>query len=489
MKKEAVKKIILAIAISLLISIVVQLINYYIIGNHIKYSFHKVVFYASIISFMLFHIMFDIEKLYSFIIKNRFKIACFILLFSTIMQFTNSSNSYYSIVTFEKDKYNSIFGKEVSYLSDEYAVETPIAISQFFNHFNYYNQLLRGVPTDVFSIVHPPILHFLSIGKLYNIGFILGPHMGLAFDNTFKTIFLALATFELMQLITNKKSYYSLLGSFVVTSSFASQAQISTSLMIACGETIIVLLDRFLNEKSIKKKALYMLGIALSGITYIFRFYPAYIVPFGYLYLALAVWIILKNKNNYKPCIMDFVLIGIVLIIVALIGLCYYYKSYDSLKIISSTAYPGGRIPKSFNGLYLTFTYLYNFLLSCTLFENNFAAASIFGLFPIPLILSFVILKDKNKENMKFIIPLTIFTIFMSIFVIGGFPKIINSITLMRYSIQERAAVALALGSFYTLMYIFANIQKDFFQKNIKIIIIFLLMIIIALFALPKEIT
>ena len=487
--KEKINKILTVLVLSLAFSCLVQIINYYMLGNHINYSFHKIVFYTAIFAFLLMHIMFDIEKLYDYIISNRYKIAAILLLFISIMQFTNSSNSYYSLATFEKDKYSSIIGSPISYLSDEYSVETPIAVSQSLNHFRYFNPFLRGIPTDVFSIVHPPILHFLSIGKLYNIGFLFGPHIGLAFDNGFKIIFLALATFELLEIITNKKSYYSLLGSFVVTFSFASQAQISTSLMIACGETIIVLINKFLNEKSIQKKTLYILGIVISGITYVFRFYPAYIIPFGYLFLALFIWIIVKNKNNYKPCIIDLVLIIIGIISLILVGLMYYYKSIDTLNIVNQTAYPGNRIPDFKNGFSLPFTYLYNFLIPFIMFKDNFAAASIIGLFPLPIILGIVhLFKKPSKEDKIFLIPMIIVSVFITIFVIVGFPNTICKLTLMSYTIQERAAVALALSCFYIMMYIFSNLQEEFLGKYSKIVVIFILMIVIALFGLPKEI-
>ncbi len=488
--KEKINKILTVLIISLSLSCLVQIINYYVMGNHLMFSFHKIVLYASIFSFLLLHIMFDIEDLYNYIFKNRYKLAACLLLFTSLMQFTNSSNSYYSLATFEKDKYNSIYGKPISYLSDEYSVETPIAISQSYNGYKYYNSFLRGIPTDVFSIVHPPVLHFLSIGKLYNIGFILGPHIGLAFDNNFNTLFLALATFELLELITNKKKFYSFVGAFVVTASFASQTQISISLMIACGETIIVLLDKFLNEKSTKKKVLYTLGILLSGITYVFKFYPAYIVSFAYIFLPLAIWVFLKNKDNYKPCIIDLILLIVSIILIAIVGLTYYYTSYETLKIVSQTVYPGNRISNNHNGFGLLFTYLYNFLIPFILFKDNFVVASIFSLFPIPIILGiFYIFKKPKKEDLFFLIPMIIFTLFITVFVLCGFPKIISKITLMSYTIQERAAVALALGCFYIMMYIFSNIQINFFGKYSKIVIIFFLMILIALFAMPKEIS
>ena len=486
--KEIIKKLLIVLLCSLLISIIMQLANHFLFDNPVKYTVHKIILYAGIYSFFLLHVAFDIEKLYDFIINNRYKIAGILLIVLTLLQFTNSSNSYYSLVTFEKDKYSSVFGKHVSYLSDEYSVETPIAVSQSLNSYKYFNPFLRGTQTDVFTIVHAPVLNLLSIGKIYNIGYLFGSHIGLAFENNFKTIFLALATFELLEIITGKKKLYSLIGAFVLTTSIA--VQINLSLIIACGEAALVLFDQYLININKKKKLLCALGIILLGINYTFTFYPAFLVPFGYLFLALAIWIFLKNKSNYKPRVIDLVILTVSIVIIVLFVITYFYKSADALNIIKDTVYPGNRIAVKVNGLPLLFTYLYNFLIPFMMFKDNFVTASIFGLFPIPLIIAIIYwIKGEVVEHKKFLIPLTIFSAFMLIFVTLGFPNIINKFTLMSFSIQERASSALALGSFYMLIYIMANIQKDYMNKVFKILLIELLLIIIAFWGLPQELS
>ena len=105
----------------------------------------------------------------------------------------------------------------------------------------------------------------------------------------------------------------------------------------------MVLAQKFLESSKFKLKASYMVGITLSILGYIFTQYPAWMISFGYVFLAIFIWILIKNKNNYKITIGDILLIIGSIIVVGLICLRYFILSAETLNIIRNTAYPGKR--------------------------------------------------------------------------------------------------------------------------------------------------
>ena len=109
------------------------------------------------------------------------------------------------------------------------------------------------------------------------------------------------------------------------------------------GMLAIVLFDKFMLTKKFSTKILCSIGIFISGISYIFYFYPTWQVPYGYIYLAVLIWVVIKNWKEYKINKKDILLIiAIILAIGAILGI-YFVKSADDLKLITGTDYPGKR--------------------------------------------------------------------------------------------------------------------------------------------------
>jgi len=86
------------------------------------------------------------------------------------------------------------------------------------------------------------------------------------------------------------------------------------------GQIVLVLIDKFMNTDKKRNKYLCALGILIAGLSYVFVFYPAWQLSFGYLFLTLVIWILIKNikYRNYKFNKHD-----IAVIIITIIALVY----------------------------------------------------------------------------------------------------------------------------------------------------------------------
>ncbi len=197
----------------------------------------------------------------------------------------------------------------------------PIFLSQSAeeneNKYAYYNDLLRGTSTDMFSAISPAVADILVLGKPFTIGYMLfGSERGLTFDWYGKLVALMLISFEFCMLITNKNKFVSACGMLLITFSAATQWWNSTGILI-WGMLALVLIDKFMLSEKYKTKILCACGILISGISYVFTMYPAWQIPYGYIYLAVLIWIIWKNRKVYKVNWKDVLIIISVILIAA----------------------------------------------------------------------------------------------------------------------------------------------------------------------------
>ena len=340
MKTQKKKVIILGI-ISIILSIICVFVKKYD-----TFLVDRIIIFSFIIFFCGLHFIFGFKTLYNFIIKYRYRISAILIILFTILGYSGSSIGILSHHILEQDKNNTIIGVPRGINSDEYALETLISISQKNNGFSYYNNLLRGTKTDVFSILHVPVNDIVSISRIFNIGYyFLNSDMALALWWNLRLFALILVSFELCMIITNKNEFISICGSIIIAFSGVCQWWISHHIVdiMIFGQMFLVLTEKFMQTKSLKIKFICIFGITLSVLGYIFTQYPAWMISFGYVFLAMFIWILIKNKKNYKITIGDILLIIGSIIAIGLICLRYFILSAETLNIIKNTAYPGKR--------------------------------------------------------------------------------------------------------------------------------------------------
>lgn len=424
-----------------------------------------------------------------FVYKYRFCIAALIFILCLLLQINGSSiGAWGSFISSNVPPDNGvIIGKSREIRTDEWAVLTPMMFSQKFDGFNYFSNLLRASKTDVFMVYALPVFNLMQIFRPFQLGFlILGNSGGLSFFWCGRFIALFLVSFELMMILTKKKKLLSFTGAVMVTLAPIVQwwfAVNGIAEIFIFGELAIILLYKYMNDNNLQKRCLYLLGLVICAGGYILTFYPAWQIPMAYVFLALAIWVIVDNRKNFKINYKDIISI---LVAIILFSICMGYilhNSLDTIKAVMGTVYPGSRALTGGGDWKRFFEYAIDIFLpkkDIYLNANQCEEALMFGLFPVGIVLSIMNLIKSNKKD-SLSICLLISYIFLGLYCTIGFPKIIATVTLMSKVQPGRAILAIGFLDVLLLMrnlYIMDNPLK---RKNAILISLILTVILVSI--------
>lgn len=429
-------------------------------------SKNRIMLVSIIIMFIGINFVFKLSKMYEFIHNHRYKIACAFLLFVMIFKYSGSS-----IVEFNSEiqphidntRYHTLLGQTRRIRTDEWATSTTYILSQSKTEvpFQYFSDVLRGTPTDMFTVANSPVLDILMIGRPFQLGFMLfGTDAGLSFYWYARLVAMMLGSYELCLILTKRNKKVSLCGMIVITFSAAVQWWYCMQVLI-WGQIVVVLVDKFMTTNKKRNKYLCALGILVSGLSYIFEFYPAWQISFGYVFLALIIWILIKNikYEKYRFTKHDVAVIVITLLCIALLLGRWYMLSKDTLAAEMNTDYPGERNEVGGGALNL-YSYFYNIFFPTEEYLNPCEYSSMLSLFPIPLILGLIYV-IRNKKDLHFWIPMLVVGGFLSIWCVYGFPEFLAVLTKMSMSTAGRASIPLGTVCIYMLIYLIGNFEKD----------------------------
>lgn len=432
-------------------------------------SKNRIMLVSIIYMFIGIHFVFKLSKMYEFIHNHRYKIACAFLLFVMVFKYSGSS-----IVNFhiwngliqphnDNTRYHTSLGNTRPIRTDEWATSTTYILSQSKaqNPFSYFNNVLRGTDTDMFTVANSPVADILMLGRPFQIGFLLfGNDVGLSFYWYARLTAMLLGSYELCLILTKKNRKVSLCGMLVITFSSAVQWWYCMDTLL-WGQIAIVLIDKFMNTDKKRSKYLCALGILISGLSYVFVFYPAWQVSFGYVFLALVIWIVIKNikYGNYRFNKHDIAVILVTLIALALLLGRWYMLSKDTLVAEMSTDYPGERCEIG-GGARNIYAYFYDIFLPKYDFPNPCEVSSMLSFFPIPMLLALIYVL-RNKKDLHFWIPMLVVGGFLSIWCVYGFPEILAKITKMSMTTAGRVSIPLGTVSIYMLIYLMGNFEKE----------------------------
>ena len=424
---------------------------------------------AGLVMFILLHFIIKLNDMYNWIYKSRFYIAGIAFAIAVIFEYSGSSIGIYDVIL-QGETTNTYFepvlGKYRNIRSDEWVVNTPIFISQAIdqqNKFAYNNNNLRGTSTDMVSVVAPAVLDILTIARPFNIGFILlGPSRGLAVLWAGKWISLMLVAFEFGMLITDKKKLISLCGMLLIVFSAATQWWNMTDVLL-WGMLALILVDKYLKSEKLKTRIICAIGILISAVSYVFIMYPAWQVPFIFIYIAIFIHLCIKNRKNYKLTKRDIIIIFFVILAIAGIGARYLLMSKDALNATLNTDYPGQRFEIGGDGKEVVFSYVYSYLLPYIETVNPCEPAGMISFYPIPMLLAIIYLirnKDR-KEHMSFFIPILIVSVIFSIFTLFKTNELFAKLTFLYMSPGRRLAVPLGFTQIVILIYLLSITNKN----------------------------
>lgn len=425
---------------------------------------------AYVLFFVLFyiglHFVFPIKEMYERIFKYRWIVGLLLLAFLTVNRYHGDSITYYYDTIqpgMGEESSKPIFGEERSIRSDEFIGGTPSVLASGYgeNPYGKYNEIVRG--TKTLNIINGVYLGYCTLAYApWNFVYMFLP-VEYAFSFCwYAPLFLSfLFTLELFYIITKKRKLLSTAGAFlVVFSSFYLWWGFSTRIMATAGT--IVCLYYFFNSKG-RRKIFFGLGIALCFAHFIISLYPAWQVPFGYMYLAIGIWLIHENWQKIKEMTKkDWLLLGISLIFCISLVLSYFYTTAEYTMAMTNTVYPGARRDYGGNALHKIFLYAQAPFYAFKDIGNPSEVGVFFSLFPIPtLMVLYCWLREKKKDWLT--AGLLLAQIPMLLYVTVGLPEVIATITLFSNSTPHRTIDVIGLIQIYFIVILFSryrNVRK-----------------------------
>lgn len=440
-----------------------------------------------VLLFIVFRILYDEnlrKKALDFIYKYRYLLSLAVIVICVIFQIHGSSINELNLFGV---KHELLFGISRKIKSDEYIVNTLFAFSQYQNNFTYFSDIIRAAPTDMFIIYGQAVWDIAVIFRPFNIGYLfLNQGMGLSFFWVSRFVVLTLISFEMGMLITNKNKILSLSYAILVILSPLVQWWFAINGLVEqliFGQLGVLLINFYMNTTNYRKRILSALLMIICAGGFIMVFYPSWQIPFAYVFALLALWIFLKNRNNFSYDKKDLL---IIIISFAIFGLIMYHilnNSIDTIKIIMNTAYPSG---ERFNGDG-DWSYLFDYLASIFFpltdmnIPLNTVENSVFiDFFPIPIIISFIVLAVQKTKDKLLAGLLALYLLFI-IFYFIPLPDPIISITLRDHMKTSRLLSVVTFISLLMLIRALASLKEIKYKKLLVIFSIILSMTVVYL--------
>lgn len=360
-----------------------------------------------------------------------------------------------------------LLGIPRSIRSDEWLVQTPLAISQKENNFAQENQFI-GNGEDTAVIYDAPNTHWSTIFKPHNWSFFIMPtENAFAFKWWFRGGLLIISTYLLLLELTKRNYFLSISGSLILFFSPIIQWWYSIQVMepLAYGFLGLYFALRILKYENTKRLLLYSFGLFYSAIAFSLSFYPAYQIPVLYVVLGIFVGYILENREEIKKKVwtkFGVILTSIILALSVLV--LYYFSVKDTISAILNSSYPGARFVSG--GHFSLIHFLsgpYSFLLELNstavpvFFGNQSEAANYLILVPFLILLPYLIYKIliqiKSIRKISFIqIALILIFLLQTLFIFVGFPNFLAKITLFYLIPENRMMFGIGLIALFSII-------------------------------------
>jgi len=360
----------------------------------------------------------------------------------------------------------NIAGQDRGIRSDEWLVLTPLAIAQY-NH-QPPNPVINsnhgedGQNMLIVGMAGVPVSHISAIAKPATWGyFVFDLKRALSWNWLFPIFACLIALWAVLCVLIpgqwRANFLLSLLFStspyVVAWSNWPAYAVFFPSVVFLCANYIIRN-----NPLSGKLAAAVLMGIAFSG--FVFVLYPPWQVSLGYIYLALIVGLLIKEKlyrNFDKPVIACIVLS---LIVSAAIIIPWWLDARIAIQAMENTVYPGQRTTvvggtMSLSTLLRGFTNLATMQGMASPYSNESEIASFYYLL---LPLAFLFAVNAYRRSLSALeCALVLAIVFILVFMFWGVPT-----TLAKYSFwgrvpANRADLALGLSCIVLTGLLFNN--------------------------------
>lgn len=414
----------------------------------------------------LFFLFSDFKRTTAFLFTYRYPIALAVFVLCVLLQLNGSSIGCWAqwLGIGDADQ-GLLFGISREIRSDEWAVSTPMALSQYLDPvrpFSYYSSVVRGASTDVFLEYGQPVRNLAVIFRPFHWGYLFLPQgMGLAFYWCGRAIALFLASFEMGRILTKDNRSFSLVYACMIL--FAPIVQWWYAInglmeMLIYMQYSVVLLRPYMIETNTSRKLLALSGICICAGGYILTLYPAWQVPLAYLVLGLAIYMLVREWKQAT-----FTRIQIAASVICVLFFCgilayIFWMSKDTIRTLMETAYPGKRSASGGEGavshMFRSISSIWLPIKNTDLLENVCENAYVIDLYPLCYVFSLpALFRKKDRDPLLFV--LLAICIFLDLWIILGFPKLLAKITLLSFAPSIRVA---QVAGFAHLMLLFRSI-------------------------------
>ncbi len=338
---------------------------------------------------------------------------------------------------------------------DEWCLGTPCLRSQYLHNFEMNNpavgyghsSLLMGTPVnDITSYVKPQLWGF----------YLFSFERGLSFFWYYKYFGMLVTFFLLLKILSKNNFWMSVAGSLWLLYSSYIQWWFSTpgTELIICASMIIICgLYVFISRNSLAIIVCSLL-LSLFSVAFVLTLYPPYQVSMGYFILAVFGGMLWKTAS--KELLLDKLYLRIagaafVLVVVGVLTQHFLALSKDSISIMAATEYPGNRI--STGGVISMSKYwggFFDFIYSEThlpaIWGNPCEASSFILLYPIIVVaLAIDVWKKRNIDG--FTIVLIVYILFVTLWMLTGYPEFIAKITALNRVRENRATIGIGVAN------------------------------------------
>lgn len=374
------------------------------------------------------------ESLPGFFFRMRYAVAGVLLLLLVAFGISGSSFDLwrgYFPETWSVER--PLLGIARNVRSDEALVETPLAIAQGYAGYPYISDILRADSTDAFTALNLPVLHPLALFRPFTWGYLLlGISRGLSFFFFGQFFVLFLVTIEFILLLTRGDKRLACLGAVMIC--FSSFIQWWASLeMLIFGQLSIVLLGKYIRSASFGKRTLLVFGMFFCLGCFFFTFYPAWMVPFFYIFLAAAAAVLWEDRAELRFSRRD---VGMIILAAAMLAgavLWYLRLSFDTLALVRDSKYPGTRFETGGGSAWPLFQYaagLFFPYFDAGLPGNTCEFAEFWSFYPLGLALAIWAMGSRRRVD-PFLLAFLGVEALLTWFAVVGFPAWLARITLL----------------------------------------------------------
>lgn len=381
------------------------------------------------------------KRFLSGLFKHRYIVALLFMIFVTANRLHGDpmgAYHYYVQPGVGDLRCNPIFGEVRAIRSDEWGVQTPAKISASYGEHPYSkkNDILRGGNTV--NSINAVYVSYSALGKniLYLVYPVLGVERGFSFMWWGQIVLTFLISLEFFYIVSKRKRLPAVTGALLITcSSFYMWWAFPMILWTSQGA--LVGFYYFINTDKLWKRIAYGAMFAICFASFCTILYPAWQVPFGYVSVALAVWMIHDNWSRIKQLkIRDYLIFAGMLVWALTLVAAFIYDNADYIKTISKTVYPGNRISTGGFNLSKLFYYVQAVFYPYKDIGLTSEYACFISLFPLPIIVGFV---RWFKKKDWYAAGLCISAVPLLLYCTTGLPKLVCSLTLLSKTTTIRA--------------------------------------------------